>query len=556
MQPTERGAELDQLKSLLVGDEIAALASVQKKLAEYKPSARDLAPAIADALDLSRREKPGALAEATWPLIATGLERSLNENPKAVVDVLFPVIGPLIRKAIAEALKDFAESLNLVMEQSLSPRYLRWRIAAWRAGVPFAEFVLKQTLQYAVEQVFLIQRASGLLIAHVERMDAKGADSDAVSAMLNAIQDFVRDSFKTASDSNLSEIEVGGMTVHIEHGPHAMLALAISGVPRPSIKLRAKETLERLHAQDGALLDAFSGDSSAVPPAIPEQLRALLERVQREPEPAASGAAWLRPGTLLLGTLALAALLLVIAYGYRTIQRSAWLERVAATPGYVVSGESAGAIVLLRDPDAAALASLGDAHGLKLDVRPFRSLDPVLVTARARVALALPSTVTFEFDGATLRARGTVDDALAPDLELRALAIDGVENIDLSALKQPDFAANRAAIATELATLTVAFRDGATLDDSADPTLDAVLRAFNRLHPRIDADRRLALLGQTDGTGAERKNRFLALERAIRVRDALIARGIPTERITIDTSPATPSDQIDYAQRVVRFGLR
>ena len=55
--------------------------------------------------------------------------------------------------------------------------------------------MLKHTLVYRVEHVFLIHRHTGLLIANAASQDATSQDPQLVSSMLSAIQDFVRDSF-------------------------------------------------------------------------------------------------------------------------------------------------------------------------------------------------------------------------------------------------------------------------------------------------------------------------------------------------------------------------
>ena len=55
--------------------------------------------------------------------------------------------------------------------------------------------MLKHTLVYRVEHVFLIHRHTSLLIAHAASQDATSQDPQLVSSMLAAIQDFVRDSF-------------------------------------------------------------------------------------------------------------------------------------------------------------------------------------------------------------------------------------------------------------------------------------------------------------------------------------------------------------------------
>ena len=139
-------------------------------------------------------------------------------------------MGPAIRKAISEALKSMLQSMNNAIDTSLSPSA---RYKAWRAGVPLAEWVLRKNIIYRVNEVYLIDPRSGLLIDHLHHPDVSHKDEDAVSAMLTAIQDFVKDSFASESLGGLDSAVIGEYTVWLSQGPHAMLACLIRGVPPP-----------------------------------------------------------------------------------------------------------------------------------------------------------------------------------------------------------------------------------------------------------------------------------------------------------------------------------
>ncbi len=115
---------------------------------------------------LWRKDDP-QMTRALAPTVEEALTASVRRNPRPLADALFPIFGPAIRKAIAASLSSMLESLNQTIEHSLSWRALQWRITALRTGKPFAEIVLLNTLVYRVEQVFLIDRESGLLLQHV-----------------------------------------------------------------------------------------------------------------------------------------------------------------------------------------------------------------------------------------------------------------------------------------------------------------------------------------------------------------------------------------------------
>ena len=171
-------------------------------------------------------------------------------------------MGPAIRKAIAHTLASMMESLNRTVEHSFSWRALQWRWTAFRTGKPFAEIVLLNTLEYRVDQVFLVHAETGLLLQEVWSEPRPARDTDQVSAMLTAIRDFVRDSFKTTDGDTLDALRVGDLSVIVEQGPHALLAGVVRGTAPRSLQSTFQNALERIHFQLGVELQAFTGDSA------------------------------------------------------------------------------------------------------------------------------------------------------------------------------------------------------------------------------------------------------------------------------------------------------
>jgi OOP family OmpA-OmpF porin len=99
--------------------------------------------------------------------------------------------------------------------------------------------VLKHTLVYQVEHVFLVHRHTGLLIAHVAAENAVSQDPQLVSSMLVAIQDFVRDSFSGAEHQGVDSVQLGDLRLWSEPGPFAALVAVIRG-DTPSDIMRSK----------------------------------------------------------------------------------------------------------------------------------------------------------------------------------------------------------------------------------------------------------------------------------------------------------------------------
>ncbi len=438
-------SELEKLREILFSKEQEALASIKARTESPGPRTRDVAEVLPGAIGLSHRQNP-ALSKALREPVRESFEYAVNTNPRAFANALFPVIGPAIRKSIAETFKSLIQSLNQTMEYSLSPRGFKWRIEAARAGIPLGEYILRKTLVYRIEQVYLIQRERGLMAGHVQNESAVAQDADAVSAMFTAIQDFVTDSFSPDHSQRLETADIGEFTVWVLHGPHSMMACVIRGVPPRGVRDELAEILERINLQYGDALEKFSGDSDeleGVEQLLEECL--LLEQRQDGNEKKSGGLS--APLIILLLVLA-AGLGWLLVNDYLEGRRlDAFKQAVADTPGLVatelaVDGRSLSlrglADPLADDLDAVLQRAGLDAVEVQAELAPYQSLDPSIVLRRAQLLLAPPPGVQLALEGDTLVASGRADARWRQDFLAKAPLLAGVARADASATLQSD----------------------------------------------------------------------------------------------------------------------
>jgi outer membrane protein OmpA-like peptidoglycan-associated protein len=398
---------LEQMRTLLLGREI----ELTRHLSAVLDDPEQLAIAVSRVL-------PAAIAQAAarderlGQVLAPALGSSVRRNPNTLIDILHPLIGPAIGKSIDATFQSFNESLK----HSLTWRGLRWRWEAWRTGTTFAEVVLRHTLVYRVEHVFLIHRHSGLLIAHAAAQDATSQDPQLVSSMLSAIQDFVRDSF--AEQQGLDSLRLGELRVWSVPGPFATLVAVIRGNPPEDLHAKLAGVQARIHAERPEALETFDGDSSG----LADVEAALTDCVQLRQDARASAQrsfAW-----WLIGAAALVLLGLLATWGYwHWRNERLWSDYVAklrAAPGIVVTetGERDGKWLVggLRDPLAANPEAMlreasVDPTRVVSEWRPYQSLDPQFVLKRAQEALAPPETVTLTIKGDRIEAAGSASAA-------------------------------------------------------------------------------------------------------------------------------------------------
>ena len=470
--PDERLAELRQL--LLLQEEQDRLGALEKRYTDPASLAEDISRVVAEAIH-TRAQRDRAIQLVLEPVLEDVLRIAVNRNPKLLADALFPVIGEAVRKAVGRALRGLVESLNQIVERRFSLQSLQWRWEAWSTGKSFGEIVLLRSLTYSVEQVFLVHRETGLLLQHAARDQQVIRDTDMVSGMLTAIQDFVHDSFGHAND-HLETMQVGDLSVWIQHGPLAMLAGVVSGTPPPELRGVFQTVLEEIHAAYRAELAGFQGDTGDL-----AGTAAFLQRCFPGQSKQAPRQSWLWlwiPAIILIAPIAGAVLW---ARSHR--QWEDFEARLRREPGIVLTSveEHRGRheISGLRDPLATDPKSLMRSSGIDtekvdLHLQPYLSLDPQFVEIRRK--LAEKDTLERQI------IRFPVNSAHIEAAQIRMI-------------------------------------------DTAESAIRQLLQSRQKFT--------IEIRGHADATGAEKKNLPLSQQRAEAVRVAMLTRGIPAALMNV-----------------------
>jgi OOP family OmpA-OmpF porin len=379
--------ELNELRQLLVGQELEDLAGVQERLANPARRTEDLSSVLPEAI---KAAKPKSLRDALEPIVEKTFHSSVRKNPKELADAIYPIIGPAIRTSIAGAIRDFAETLNQIVEKSASVRSIKWRIESLMTGKPFSEILLARSLLYSVEQVFLIHRTNGLLLQHaatpVSGGEAVLKDADMISGMLTAIQDFLSDSFSQGGQ-DLETVDVGRFKLWLTYGTKVMLVAAVTGAAPVELKQIFREALDEIEATLQPQISNFKQDDLSVfEPAQPILARCLLGQ---------SAAPGKQKKASLWPYLAAVAVVLLAWFGYQWRQHARWdaaFTQLKQQPGIVITNVerdgSSYVITGLKDPSAQDPAILLRARNLNpakahFELAPYLSLNTPFASQRA-----------------------------------------------------------------------------------------------------------------------------------------------------------------------------
>lgn len=232
-------------------------------------------------------DAPEEMAEAISPILGEAIQVQMRESRKDWVEALYPIIGETAQRFITESLRELQRTIDARLQSTFGPAGSIQRMFAQLRGVSPSELTLRESLTFIVQEIFLIQPGSGLLMAHTGNRALK---SDQIGGMLTAIRDFMHDSFgQSETFDELDEIQRGGQRIIVQNGRHAYLAVVITGVESTGFRGHLWRFVTQLHARHAAPLQAFDGDPGGLEQ-VNSEIKLLAEKLAQMGQESSSGA--------------------------------------------------------------------------------------------------------------------------------------------------------------------------------------------------------------------------------------------------------------------------
>ncbi|MDZ7268496.1 MAG: DUF4115 domain-containing protein [candidate division KSB1 bacterium] len=322
----EKNAEIERLRELLLSSDRARVRRLENEVGELRHQLADresliasLTPVIGDLLERKIARAGPEMAEIVAPLMGPAIKQQVAESKEEMVEALYPVIGQTVRRAVAEAMRKLVTQINQRLDKAFNLQATWARLKARVLGLPAPLAVIPQVFPFTIEQLFLIDQRSGLLLVHVPA--ASGGDSNGklqmVSGMLTAIQDFSREAFGAGQEGDLHEVRYGEKTIFVAVNPPAFLAAVTTGTPPVQFPDKLRGLLRRIHNTWHRELREFAGDASVLQAArqpMHKFITAFSQPAQPEPARSAVGLRpWYRTATAKVALAAVAALMLFSA---------------------------------------------------------------------------------------------------------------------------------------------------------------------------------------------------------------------------------------------------
>ena len=542
-----------RLKELLFDKESRELDALAQRLAAVAERAgtdASFRSSVAATLEGALRDAEAAnhhqVSDALAPLVVRTVRREVEASSDALPAKLYPHIGVMVRDYVRSAIRDLMEDINRRLEDGLTKNRFSLRLRSWTTGRPMAELALADTDRFEVEELHLIRRGSGELLAHWRRSNSRepsatlpeGKDA-LLSGLLTAMTAFIEEVYE-AEKAGLRTIDFGGHTIYLRGSPLHLLSAKSRGQAAAGMHTLLDDEFLRALQANGQAPD-LAALAARLESSIAERQKSLREAQRR------SG---MRPLRFLLWLLALA---LVTYFGwqgyitYRTSTLQSAVDKViAGTPalkgyptqatverggarievsGLAPSGDTR-ADILKRLGEVAPASVITEAIGVVPGAESAHLADEAARTRERLAALegriesmtATLAGMTKSMEGLNA-SLGTVARSAAVETELQSL------RKEIAALVPK--ADPRADLDNWLRTHAIFFSEDTTY--SAPDRTEAALDALAKLMRGTDTVVRI--IGYTDERGTNDRNLALAQTRADRVAADLARRGIDPSRL-------------------------
>lgn len=221
--------KLNIIKDILLTDEREFASSIEKKikLLESTINKKDkLSVKVDPIIDSKLNQFIKEIPETLGPTITEALKTEIKNSQDAVVEALYPILGKMIKRYIQQEMKLLSEKINNQVNKTFSFKHLFRKAKSKATGVKESELIIQEHSNARIEQIIIIEKGSGILLAEYSKN--KMADEDMVAGMLTAIKSFVEDAFKK-ENQNLQYIEYDLYHIHIQNFSSFYIAVVISG---------------------------------------------------------------------------------------------------------------------------------------------------------------------------------------------------------------------------------------------------------------------------------------------------------------------------------------
>lgn len=253
---------LSMIRDILLREDRSDIADIKDQFENNEKLAERINPIIEVHVETLKRKFPKEYKKQVDKII----ERKLKASQDELLDLIYPVMGKMVRKYVNHQFLTLKEGLDERMSKAFSLKGWADRFKASVLGVNESDILLRDLDQTSIEEVYIIERDSGILLGHHSKNET--IDRDLIAGMLTAIKSFVEDAFSKGRQE-LEMIDYGTYKIFIQSFHLYYICLVLDG----TVSTGQRDNLSE------KILDFAANEMQGITPAnITEQNSDLLSK--------------------------------------------------------------------------------------------------------------------------------------------------------------------------------------------------------------------------------------------------------------------------------------
>ena len=275
---------------------------------ERAGSQEKLLHSVAGIIDGALREAEVAkhedLSRAIAPLVIRTIKFQLKESQDDMVEALYPITGRLVKSYVQSAIAEMMVEINAKLGGG---RPAKLAAQSDATGISMGELALADANRLVVEEMFLVRRGSGDLVAHWERPNTAdvaqaaarpgGANRDVlISGYISGIMSLSEEAFGATPGSFRTIALDNGQRIFVRGSAAHLLAVRCSGSASAPVEhvidevfLETLERYQKVLAADSIRRQSSSATAGALQRETDAAVQSILPQVAQSIETTTTG---------------------------------------------------------------------------------------------------------------------------------------------------------------------------------------------------------------------------------------------------------------------------
>lgn len=220
--PQEEQYLARQLKDILLGEDRNEINRLKNIMDDPSLLSDKIAPVVDQRINLLKQKFPKEFQTAVNSIV----EKKMRESQSELLDIIYPVIGKMISKYIVLQFQELKDGIDHRVRNFFSLKQQIKRLKYMFTGVQDSDLLISELDNSKIEEVYIIERETGLLMGSTSRQGS--IDKDILAGMFTAIKSFVEDAFQKEKEE-LEMIEYGSYRIFIQNVHSYYIAVILNG---------------------------------------------------------------------------------------------------------------------------------------------------------------------------------------------------------------------------------------------------------------------------------------------------------------------------------------